>query len=130
MAVTDVPRDAIWEDTGCVLRARVEGSTGGNLFAADVSALELKVFDTHVPGSTAVFSWDTSSPSTEEIHALKTGGWNEDTIGYNLHRVVPASVFVKADRVYRCEMSGTPSSTSEPAWKAVWSPSTKGILGS
>ena len=62
MIPTDIKRAEAWEDTGFKIRARVEGSTGGNLTSTGVTLLAGKVYDKHNRSAT-VHTWNTTSPT-------------------------------------------------------------------
>jgi hypothetical protein len=130
----DAAKAEMWEDSGCVCMARIQGADGANITASDVSSISRKIFDLSSTSPSSSLAGATITPSTSVIHALATDSrWTEDGTGYNFENTVlpdPVGHFSKPNRRYRIEYAFTPSSTSEPKYHAVFEVTTKSIRGS
>ena len=109
MASPSIHKVRAFEDSGISLMARITGTDAANIAQSDVSSIAYSVFDSN-DYSTAV-STGALTVSNVVFNSLQTDArWTTDSTGYNFRWDMPASILTVGDRVYRVEITITPSS--------------------
>lgn len=103
-----IKTEAVFEDSGCYLLARIVGNNAANVVQADISSINLAVTqkggDPDVTG-TAV------TVSSVIFDTLQTDArWTVDTDGYNFRYAVSPSQLPAGGRFYVFEFKFTPAS--------------------
>jgi hypothetical protein len=94
-----------FEDSSCVLLARVEDLDGNVALAANVSEIVLAVYDLANPSNKVVPDVSLTPIGTYLVPlTLNTTLWKVDTIGYNLKIPTQPTWLPHGDRVYRFDV--------------------------
>ena len=129
---TDINKASIWEDTGCVIMARVVNYDDTDIVQADLSSIAYSVFNTSLDPTDAgytVVDGQSMTISSVIFDTLQTdNGWSVDTTGYNFKFTFDDDVFTNGNTTYRVEV--TMSQASTPDLKVVYDIYTKPVAAS
>lgn len=122
MEANEVVADVIWEGTTPTFMARWQGSTGGSLKQANVSAIAFQVHDLDVSSTAAVVASSTGLTVASVIFdTLQTDNrWSKDATGYNFRHTLGSTVFSVGGHTYQTEFKLTESSTAAEVSKVVF----------
>jgi hypothetical protein len=112
-----IARGYVIENSAAVMLARVSGQSGGNVVQADISSINVKVFD--LDNATQISTTITPTVSSVVYNTLQTDArWTVDATGYNVAIALAGSYFPEGNRPYSIEAKFTPASGS--AFYVVW----------
>lgn len=103
-----IETQAVFEDSGCYLLARIVGNAAANIVQADISSINLAVTR---EGGDADVTGTAVTVATVIFNTLQTDArWTVDATGYNFRYEVPAATLAVGGRKYRFEFKFTPAS--------------------
>jgi hypothetical protein len=118
--------EAVFEDSGCYLLARIRGNDAANIVQADISSINLCVSQ---KGGTPDTAGTAVTVATVIFNTLQTDArWTVDSTGYNFRYEVPAASLPVGGRKYLSEFKFTPA--SGPVFHVVFEVPTLSLLRS
>jgi hypothetical protein len=118
--------EAVFEDSGCYLLARIRGNDAANIVQADISSINLCVSQ---KGGTPDTVGTAVTVATVIFNTLQTDArWTVDATGYNFRYAVSAAELPLAPRTYVFEFKFTPA--SGPVFHVVFEVPTLSLLRS
>lgn len=94
----------VYEDSGAVLMARVQGEDATNITQAGTTAVTYKVFDADSTTPNTAVATGTLTVADVIFDALQTDArWTLDSTGYNFRHTMAASVFNDPNHRYEIE---------------------------
>jgi hypothetical protein len=118
--------EAVFEDSGCYLLARIRGNDAANIVQADISSINLCVSQ---KGGTPDTAGTAVTVATVIFNTLQTDArWTVDSTGYNFRYEVPAASLPVGGRKYLFEFKFTPA--SGPVFHVVFEVPTLNLLRS
>jgi hypothetical protein len=118
--------EAVFEDSGCYLLARIRGNDAANIVQADISSINLCVSQ---KGGTPDTVGTAVTVATVIFNTLQTDArWTVDATGYNFRYAVSAAELPLAPRTYVFEFKFTPA--SGPVFHVVFEVPTLNLLRS
>lgn len=114
-----VTKGKIIENSAVILTSRlINANTGSPIVPANVSSINLEVWDTTSADGTEVGTAVDLDPADVILPSLNTGYLSDDPTGYNLRIDLSGDNFPDGGKVYRVEVKVTPT-TGDP-WYRLW----------